>query len=183
MLDGRFVLEIFTSQSPQEVHEHGIDGPEVHIYPHLDRLETILAQRLADVVFLPLGFDTGIPEVIRSSAPGKTAEYLACGRPLLVHAPEDCWVSRLIRRYEAGYVVDRTEPEVLASTLGEMARDSARRETYVGSARSLAEQFRADHARQRFAEVLRTSVSHFSRVSPHRAASSERWLPSQSPTG
>lgn len=152
-MKGAWTLEIYTSQPREQVEAYGLTGPHLQVFPHLDGDEVYAVQQAADAVLLPLGFETGITEVIRSSAPGKTAEYLACGRPLLVHAPGDCWVARLVLEADAGWVVPRPDPQALATALGSIVATgpaSAR----VAQARRLAEEFRLEHTRARFEDWI-----------------------------
>ncbi len=110
-------LHIFTSQSPDDLARGGVSGPEVVHHAHIPPGEVSGILRKADILFLPLAFRSAIPEVIRTSAPGKMGEYLSVGRPVLVHAPEDAFVSRYFRENGCGAVVDRDDPAALATEL------------------------------------------------------------------
>jgi len=110
-------LTIFTAQSAKELENHGIAGRFVHINEHVDQLEAVRIQREADILFLPLAFESQIQEVIRSSAPGKIGEYLISGTPILVHAPSDSYVTWFFNKYGCGVVVDSLDPSLLADSL------------------------------------------------------------------
>jgi len=110
-------LIIFTSQREADLRSEGIDGPMISIRPHVPADEVPVILRQADILFLPLAFDTTIPEVIRTSAPGKTGEYLAAGRPILVHAPRDSFLSDYFSRNGCGMVVDVNDPAALSVAL------------------------------------------------------------------
>jgi glycosyltransferase involved in cell wall biosynthesis len=57
---------------------------------------------------------------LKTSAPGKTAEYLALGRPILVHAPEDTFVSWYFKQQDCGIVIDQPDVAALAGKLREL---------------------------------------------------------------
>lgn len=148
-------IHLFTAQSPEEVGRFGIAGPEVVHHPHIPHREVPPVLRHASILFLPLGFDTPIPEVIRTSAPGKTGEYLSVGRPVLVHAPEDSFVSWYFRGNRCGLVVDRSDPDLLSSAIGRLLSEEALRAELCSRARSVAERdFGVTTARARFEEAI-----------------------------
>ena len=74
-------LHIFTTRLPEQLKNEGIESDKTFIHPHLPYDEILEQQRMSDILFLPLAFETPIPEIIRTSAPGKLGEYLASGRP------------------------------------------------------------------------------------------------------
>lgn len=134
--DGR--IHLFTAQTPEELGRHGIHGPEVVHHPHIPHRDVPPVLRQSSILFLPLGFDTPIPEVIRTSAPGKTGEYLSVGRPVLVHAPGDSFVSWYFRENRCGLVVDRSDPELLSSAIGRLLAEEPLRAELGARARSAA---------------------------------------------
>ena len=114
----------------------------------------IKLQQSADILFLPLAFDSPIPEVIRSSAPAKLGEYLAAGRPILVHAPAGSFVTELIRNAEAGVVVDTPDLRELARALLSIAGDGVLRTRITRNALQLASEFHVETARKALLSVL-----------------------------
>ncbi|HEY8174648.1 MAG TPA: glycosyltransferase, partial [Gemmatimonadaceae bacterium] len=66
---------------------------------------------------------TTIPEVIRTSAPGKMGEYLASGRPILAHAPRDSFVAWYFREYDCGVLVDERSPDRMTEALRRLTED------------------------------------------------------------
>jgi len=149
-LDGRFVLDIYTSQTEAQVAEHGVGGRHVLVHEYLDQEASYVAQRGAGILFLPLAFRSQIQEVLRSSAPAKLGEYLASGRPLLVHAPADTFIVDHIRRHRAGIIVDTPDPAALVAALQRMVSHPDEVAPLVQNAAGLAELYRASAARQAF---------------------------------
>jgi glycosyltransferase involved in cell wall biosynthesis len=117
-------LDIYTSDSPQRLEAEGITGPvSIHGQRSFEAIRAIQAE--ADILFLPLAFDTTIPEVIRTSAPGKMGEYLASGRPILVHAPRDSFVVWYFREHDCGVVVDALSPDQMTSALRQLTENTS----------------------------------------------------------
>lgn len=132
-------LHVYTAQSSGELAAAGIAGPEVVRHDHIPQSEVPRVLRGAALLFLPLAFDSPIPEAVRTSAPGKTGEYLAAGRPILVHAPADAFVSWYFRTHGCGAVADRGEPAALASVLAAVLDDATLRSRLSREARRAAE--------------------------------------------
>lgn len=149
-------LHLYTAQAEEEIGRIGIVGPMVLHHPHIPPADVPAVLRHADILFLPLGFDTPIPEVIRTSAPGKMGEYLSVGRPILVHAPEDSFVSWYFRENRCGLVVDRSDPALLSASILRLSSDGDLRAGLGARACSAAERdFEAGAVRIRFVEALR----------------------------
>jgi glycosyltransferase involved in cell wall biosynthesis len=151
---GRFVLDLYTAQFSSDLVSKELVSPHFFPHPHVPHATAVGLQRSADVLFLPLAFDSPIPEVIRSSAPAKLGEYLAAGRPILVHAPAGSFVTELIRRAEAGLVVDTPDPRRLAEALTTLASDAGLRERMILNAGRLAKEFDVECARGAFSSIL-----------------------------
>jgi glycosyltransferase involved in cell wall biosynthesis len=109
-------LHLYTNEPPEGLEKKGIRGPVVHHgVQELSAIPNI--QRAADILFLPLAFDSPFPALVRTSAPGKTGEYLAAARPILVHVPPDSFLAWYFRRHECGLVVDEDDPVKLAEAI------------------------------------------------------------------
>lgn len=148
-------LHVYTSQPVAELKSNGICGPMVVFHPHIPPAEVPGMMRQATVLFLPLAFDSTIPEVIRTSAPGKTGEYLSVGRAILVHAPQDAFVCWYFREHSCGMVVDKSDPALLAEELFRLIADPGLRDTLGKAARITAERdFSLEKVRGRFMDFL-----------------------------
>ncbi|WP_224983484.1 glycosyltransferase [Geomonas agri] len=153
-------LHLFTAQSEQELAEHGIAGPHVVHHPHVPQREVARILRQADILFLPLAFHSPIPEVIRTSAPGKTGEYLAVGRPVLVHALPDSFIAWYFRDNDCGVVVDRHDAKMLAGAIEALVSNPQRMAELGLKARRRAQiDFDVVGARSQFIAVLRDAGS------------------------
>lgn len=147
-------LHIFTNQPPGDIEAQGIRGPVV-FHPHEALTAMPDVQRRADLLFLPLAFDSPYPEVIKTSAPGKIGEYLAARRPVLVHAPPDSYPSWYFRQHECGLVADRRGPGQLAECIEAVLSDPRLRERLGANAWARARaDFDESVARAQFASLL-----------------------------
>jgi glycosyltransferase involved in cell wall biosynthesis len=156
---GRIRLHVYTAQSPAELEGQGIHGPMVVHHPHIPQSGVAAVLRQADVLFLPLAFRSPIQEVIRTSAPGKMGEYLAVGRPILVHAPGDSFVAWYFRTNGCGVVADLEDPEDLAAALDRLCTDPETRRSVSIAARAAAERdYDLDKVRSSFETVIREVV-------------------------
>jgi glycosyltransferase involved in cell wall biosynthesis len=152
--DPKVRLHIYTSQSASRLVDAGIVGPVVH-HPRVSLLESLEVQRTADILFLPLAFDSPYQEIINTSAPGKLGEYLASGRPVLAHAPAGSFLAWYFKNFECGLIVDRPKPELLAEAIRHLLEDEALRERLVRNARARADDFDVARARESFLKVFR----------------------------
>lgn len=149
-------LHIYTFQHPDVLKNESIFGPIV-VHGQVTPAEAQRIQRQADILFLPLSLDSVIPDVLKTSAPGKMGEYLASGRPILIHAPPDSFVNWYFREYECGIVVDRRGPEYLAEAIGRLLDDASLRQKIVENAQARARiDFSLASAQGKLVELLST---------------------------
>lgn len=149
-------LHLYTAIPVDTLAKMGVSGEAVVVHGHLPATEIAQIQRQADVLFLPLAFDSPYdPEIVRTSAPGKTGEYLASGKPILVHAPGDSFIARYFSQHECGLVVDRRDPHILALELGGLLADADRRRVMCENAWKRARcDFDVRVSREQFARLL-----------------------------
>lgn len=151
-------LHLYTSYGIQELIEQGLNK-RVTFHPHLTPAAMPAVQQAADILFLPLAFNSPYPEVVRTSAPGKFGELLAAGRPLLVHAPADSFVAWYCRKYDCGVVVDKEDVAQLAKAVKRLLDDEELRSRITRHARArAAADFSTLAARTVFAQLLGVSI-------------------------
>jgi glycosyltransferase involved in cell wall biosynthesis len=109
-------LHLYTPQSVTYLEKNNITGPVV-IRDPLPNQQMPKIQRNADILFLPLAFNSPYPDIIKTSSPGKIGEYLASKRPILVHAPAESFLSWYFRKYSCGFVVDQENTDKLATAI------------------------------------------------------------------
>jgi glycosyltransferase involved in cell wall biosynthesis len=123
--EGRDIaLHLYTPDPPERLRAQGIPDSVV-VHPAVPLAEAAAIQCRADVLLLPLSFTSNYPELIRTSAPGKFGEYLAAGRPLLVHGPADSFPSRFATAHDCAAVCDVDDIGTLARLLTRLLDDAA----------------------------------------------------------
>lgn len=148
-------LHVYTPQSISYLKKNTITGP-VEIHKHLPNSQMPGVQRDADILFLPLAFNSPYPEIIRTSAPGKIGEYLAAKKPILVHAPPDSFISWYFRKYNCGLVVDETDPEKLSQEIIRLLSDTEMQKLFSENAYSRAkDDFDLPVAQKKFHNLLK----------------------------
>src|SRR5205807_8748009 len=115
----------------------GLWGDRVHV-AHSSAAGALAWQRKADLLLLPLSFGHSGADVIRTAAPGKMAEYLVSGVPILVHAPSDSYISQDAHRLGWGFVVDRSDARFIAEAIGRLLADDQLRQRLVANAFDVA---------------------------------------------
>jgi glycosyltransferase involved in cell wall biosynthesis len=126
-------VHLSTDVNERQLRRLGLLGWQVTA-SHVAAFDVPRRQLEADVLFLPLAFRTAAPDVIKTAAPGKLAEYLVSGVPILVHAPSFSYVARDARARGWGLVVDQLSHALLARAIVELLEDDALRTRLVDSA-------------------------------------------------
>ena len=153
-LDRSLTLHLYTGQARARLESEGIRGPVVFHPPQPLSAMAALQQR-ADLLFLPLALRSKHADIVRTAAPGKMSEYLAAGRPILVHAPPDSFLARYFREHQCGVVVDRRDPAELAAAIESVLTDPALRGRLRARAWQRAEaDFAIEQARRQFARLI-----------------------------
>lgn len=156
-IDGA-AIHIYTAQPREFLEGAGIVGPRTVYHRHEPPAKIIDAQNTADVLFIPFAFDSRIPEVIRTSSPGKLGDYLASGTPILAHVPPDSFVSWYLKKHNCGVVVDNDNPRVLSLAVQRLLTDVELRRTLSINARKRAlEDFVPSTAMRTFLAALETN--------------------------
>jgi glycosyltransferase involved in cell wall biosynthesis len=147
-------IHIYTASNFEVLKDEGISGPVVY-HEHLKRDKAVEIQKNADILYLPLAFDSEISEVIKTSSPGKMGEYLSSNRPILVHAPVDSFVSWYFRKYGCGVVADNDNIASLSRALKSIIDSKDLRTSIVTKAHERAESdFKISYAVDKFVEVI-----------------------------
>ncbi|MBM3963728.1 MAG: glycosyltransferase family 4 protein [Planctomycetes bacterium] len=160
LLRGRGIdatLHLFTAQSEASLFAKGIPA-SVQIHSMVTLQEASRIQCEADILLLPLAFETRYPELIRTSAPGKLGEYLASGRPILVHAPADSFLSRFAMDERWGLVCDTPNEVRIADSIEQMIRGPQLRMELVQGALDASQQFSEAVNREKFVRFLQASA-------------------------
>jgi len=151
----KIILHLYTAQSESSLRSEGIISNMIVIHKHINQFEIPEVLRQADVLFLPLAFESKIEEVIKTSAPGKMGDYLSSGRPILVHAPGDSFVSWYFKNNNCGLVVDKNDTQLLFRALKRIISDKKLQKSIGINARVRAEKdFNQDSIQSEFIRLL-----------------------------
>ncbi len=118
-------LDLYCPQATATIRSAGIGRSNVRL-TSAPQSEMPRVQSEATLLFLPLAWGTDAPDIIATASPGKFTDYLASGRPMLVHAPDYSYIARYSREHDVGIVVDQDDVGVLAGAVREFLRDPSR---------------------------------------------------------
>ena len=118
-------IDLFAPDLPAELRQRGVQAR------YLPRGELRAAQRRSTIQFLPMAFHSSRPLTIQHNFPTKAMEYLCSGRPILVHAPADCYLTWLAKKEGFALVVDRPDTEELAAAIDRLVADTQLQEELV----------------------------------------------------
>lgn len=136
-LDVPIFLHLYTSVPSKDMRIFK-NSKKVYHHEHVNEKKVIEIQRSADILFLPLAFNAPTPEVIRTALPGKFCEYLASGRPLLVHAPADSFVASYCSKYNCAVVINSPDEKALLDGIRQIINNDVLRTNIVRSAQKQA---------------------------------------------
>ena len=151
----RAKVHLYTRYARDQLMNEGLSRDKI-VY-HDPVLPTLMPgiQRAADILFLPLALHSAYPELINTSNPAKMGEYLAAGKPILVHAPADSFIAWYFREHECGLVVDSEAPALLAEAVERLLSDEQLKSRLTANARQRALcDFSITEARTHFARLL-----------------------------
>jgi glycosyltransferase involved in cell wall biosynthesis len=136
-----------------DLRRRGIDADRYE--PPLEAEAFRARLRRAGMLFLGLSLDSPHPDVIRTATPARLVEYMASGRPLLVHAPADSHVAGYARSEDFAEVVDSADDDGLAAGIRAVAANPELARERAARARRLAEErHSAPVVRREFRELL-----------------------------
>jgi len=131
-------LECFTQNGPEALRQIGLAGSRI-VARFGSKAEVMAAQRRAAIVFLPLAFRSNCHIEVQTVFPTKLLEYFVCGRPILVHAPADTWVSQQARAHGWAEVVSEPSPQSLAAAIDSLLGSPQLQARLVAAARATAQ--------------------------------------------
>jgi glycosyltransferase involved in cell wall biosynthesis len=148
-------IHIYTSQPIDWLMSHKICGDQVVFHQHVPSLKVREIQASADLLFLPLTFDSPYSEIVRTSAPSKLSDYLASGKPILAHVPSDSYISWYLKIYHCGMVVDQNDSRALSAAIQRIINDVPWAQQLGHNARTHAcKDFSPIENRKRFLDLL-----------------------------
>jgi glycosyltransferase involved in cell wall biosynthesis len=120
--------------------------------------EVVARLQQADIVVLAHGFDGSLAaEEYRTIFPTRTIEYLICGRPILAHAPPDCYLTRFLLEHDCAVLVTERSVAALTDAIARLRTDAALRARLVRNAVAAAQMFEAPRVAGLLRDRLRAS--------------------------
>lgn len=116
----------------------GVESKNIAV-ESLNRNEVILAQKKADLLFLPMYPRKDCErEILETASPSKLGEYLSSGVPILVFAPEYSYISEYATKEKWGLVVNNFDKEELKNAILRLKNDINLRKSLVSNALRVA---------------------------------------------
>ncbi len=117
-LDG-VCFHIYTQGSREYLEGMGVCGKNVFYFGYLSNDDICRVQNNADILFLPMSFGgKGVnKDIVKTASPSKIGEYLAAGRPILIHAPNYSYVAWYASKYGFGLVVEDQDTNSLIAAI------------------------------------------------------------------
>jgi glycosyltransferase involved in cell wall biosynthesis len=131
-------LWLYTNERAEDLADLGLAGERLRVNRTCPVVEVPEVLGQADILVLPFSFDLGQKDIVASSYPTKTADYLASGVPILVHAPPYATISRIARAEGWAEVVDSADPDRLVQAVRRLVEDRAHRRMLVQRALMVA---------------------------------------------
>ena len=123
MNDLEIKLKIYSPHPKEYLKEIGIIESE--------KVEILVAspnempeiQNSADILFLPLSWNTKSQSIIDTATPGKLTDYLIAGKPILIHAPETTFLAKYAKENNFAEVVDKEDSELLKTAINKLVNN------------------------------------------------------------
>lgn len=116
----------------------------------------------ADVLYCPYWFDPYFETVTRLSFPGKLSTFLASGRPVLFHGPDNASPAKFLKENEAGLLCNSMDSKRILDCLEMLASDSGLYARLATNGRHAFDKYLThDSMRESFAEFLGVDESFF----------------------
>lgn len=127
LLEMKGQLHLYTDQNLRQLKAFGLDAPNIRLQGFLP--PRVVAERvwaMADVLFVPMSFDSRDKRTMTVSFPSKLVDYTAFGLPLLIWGPSYCSAVRWSEQNKAGAVlVTNPERDALREPLARLATDTS----------------------------------------------------------
>lgn len=110
-------------------------------------------QSQADILFLPLSWKTKSQAIIDTATPGKFADYLIAGKPMLIHAPASSYLVKYARENNVAAIVDQENTQNLKNAIRKIVKDANFSQEIIKNAQKL---FFENHEINKNARVFRS---------------------------
>ena len=138
------VLDMYVNQTIDNLYkiDDSFKNSKVCIKSYIssEKLYTIIPSY--DLAFLPLYNYKGKGRtVINTAQPGKLADYLISGIPILIHAPKDSFISRYGKEYNFAYIINDKNQESFVKIIKYIRRYPEESKIKIKNALKIATKF------------------------------------------
>jgi hypothetical protein len=110
-----FVL--YTPNSQEYLNSVGIFANDRIKFTSCSPEDALTEMHKANLLFVGLSFNSGFDLLINTSSPGKLCDYLIAGRPILVHSPNQSFLSKYALKYGFASIVGEPDIDKLRNEL------------------------------------------------------------------
>ena len=148
--------------NPRSLKRYGIANSNLITRFFLDHSELLKFLRAQDVLFSCLSWphESWVGEYeLATIFPTKIPEYLAQGKPILIHCPENYFLAKFIKKYDCGWVVTERSEKAILSALDEIKSNEKRRQIRCENALNTARMFSGERIAEQFREGILRSIN------------------------
>lgn len=131
-------LWLYTPHDKIYLNRRGIFENNKIIFDKVSPSKAKAVQKNTDILFVGLTFNKKYSLLINTSSPGKTYEYLISGRPILIHAPKDSYLSQYAKKHNFALVIDEPDIEKLKRGILELIQNQDLAKNLVENAKKTA---------------------------------------------
>jgi len=110
----------------------------------------------ADILLVPFSWHTQSDVVINTAIPTKIIDYMVSGRPILIYAPKESYISKYGKKNNFAAVVDEESVTAIQFAIRKIVSDKAYAAELVQNARKV---FRENHDATANAKALSEAIS------------------------
>jgi len=123
MKDLEIKLKIYSPHPKEYLKKIGIIESEKVEIGIASPKEISKIQNDADILFLPLSWNTKSQAIIDTATPGKLTDYLISGSPILIHAPASTFLVKYAKENNFAEVVDNEDSKLLKEAIKKLVQD------------------------------------------------------------
>jgi glycosyltransferase involved in cell wall biosynthesis len=150
------IFSLYSPMPKEYLNSLGIFESEKVKFSFAPPEEIMNIQNKADILFLPLSWNTKSQAIIDTATPGKMTDYLLAGKPILVHAPASSFLVKYAKENGFAAVVDEENIEKLKTAIRRLINEKEWREELVKNAeRTFSSRHDADTNSKIFANLFK----------------------------
>ncbi len=155
-----FVLA--TKMTPDNLRDMGVQGNHIKTQFYSKRADYLMTLKQQGILTLALNWpdeSSKHEDELATIFPTKTPEYLAAGRPILVHCPEHYFLARFFRENKCGLVVSERSIDALERAVQQLLDENSTKVYAMRQAAlTTAQLFKANQLAHRFQKAVQLAV-------------------------